>query len=238
MTSYATPRSPLRHIATTPLTSPTSARRHKEEVEELRTLQKKNSELRRALEQRKAYPWPSSEARQRATEFAAAARPTPPPQRATPPQQRPPSAAHISGRSDAPVSRSHYSPQPPQRQSLGRRNLDFDEDSTEARKLVESAAATVSAERQEARVAEATQRALTRLNELETAAAAAERRVRGAEEREATLRRVVDAAKADVRSRSRPEPCVGWLATLAMLFLAFGAGMMVQTPYPTYAVTH
>ena len=232
MTSYATPRSPLRHITTPPLTSPTSARRHKEEVEELRTLQKKNSELRRALEQRKAYPWPSSEARQRATEYAAAARPTPPP-------QRPVSAAHISGRSDAPVSRSHYSPQPPQRQSLGRRNLDFDEDSaTEARKLVESAAATVSAERQEARVAEATQRALTRLNELESAAAAAERRVRGAEEREATLRRVVDAAKADVRSRARPEPCVGWLATLAMLFLAFGAGMMVQTPYPTYAVTH
>ena len=233
MTSYATPRSPLRHIATPPLTSPTSARRHKEEVEELRTLQKKNSELRRALEQRKAYPWPSSEARQRATEFVAAAAPR------TTPAQRPPSAAHISGRSDAPVSRSHYSPQPPQRQSLGRRNLDFDEDSaTEARKLVESAAATVSAERQEARVAEATQRALTRLNELESAAAAAERRVRGAEEREATLRRVVDAAKADVRSRSRPEPCVGWLATLAMLFLAFGAGMMVQTPYPTYAVTH
>ena len=244
MTSYATPRSPLRHITTPPLTSPTSARRHKEEVEELRTLQKKNSELRRALEQRKAYPWPSSEARQRATEFAAAAQSTPPPQRATPPQQRPPSAAHISGRSqsqygDAPVSRSHYSPQPPPRQSLGRRNLDFDEDnSTEARKLVESAAATVSAERQEARVAEATQRALTRLNELESAAAAAERRVRGAEEREATLRRVVDAAKADVRSRARPEPCVGWLATLAMLFLAFGAGVMVQTPYPTYAVTH
>ena len=237
MTSYATPRSPLRHIATPPLTSPTSARRHKEEVEELRTLQKKNSELRRALEQRKAYPWPSSEARQRATEFAAAARPTPTAAWPTP-QQRPPSAAHISGRSDAPVSRSHYSPQPPARQSLGRRNLDFDEDSTEARKLVESAAATVSAERQEARVAEATQRALTRLNELETAAAAAERRVRGAEEREATLRRVVDAAKADVRSRARPEPCVGWLATLAMLFLAFGAGMMVQTPYPTYAVTH
>ena len=234
MTSYATPRSPLRHITTPPLTSPTSASRHKEEVEELRTLQKKNSELRRALEQRKAYPWPSSEARQRATEFAAAAAPRP-----TPPPQRPVSAAHISGRSDAPVSRSHYSPQPPQRQSLGRRNLDFDEDnSTEARKLVESAAATVSAERQEARVAEATQRALTRLNELESAAAAAERRVRGAEEREATLRRVVDAAKADVRSRSRPEPCVGWLATLAMLFLAFGAGMMVQTPYPTYAVTH
>ena len=231
MTSYATPRSPLRHIATPPLTSPTSARRHKEEVEELRTLQKKNSELRRALEQRKAYPWPSSEARQRATEYAAAARPTPPP-------QRPVSAAHISGRSDAPVSRSHYSPQPPQRQSLGRRNLDFDEDSAEARKLVESAAATVSAERREAQVAEATQRALTRLNELESAAAAAERRVRGAEEREATLRRVVDAAKADVRSRARPEPCVGWLATLAMLFLAFGAGMMVQTPYPTYAVTH
>ena len=230
MTSYATPRSPLRHITTPPLTSPTSARRHKEEVEELRTLQKKNSELRRALEQRKAYPWPSSEARQRATEYAAAARPTPPP-------QRPVSAAHISGRSDAPVSRSHYSPQPPQRQSLGRRNLDFDEDSAEARKLVESAAATVSAERQEARVAEATQRALTRLNELESAAAAAERRVRGAEEREATLRRVVDAAKADVRSRSRPEPCVGWLATLAMLFLAFGAGMMVQMP-PSYAVTH
>ena len=230
--AYATPRSPLRHITTPPLTSPTSARRHKEEVEELRTLQKKNSELRRALEQRKAYPWPSSEARQRATEYAAAARPTPPP-------QRPVSAAHISGRSDAPVSRSHYSPQPPARQSLGRRNLDFDEDSTaEARKLVESAAATVSAERQEARVAEATQRALTRLNELESAAAAAERRVRGAEEREATLRRVVDAAKADVRSRARPEPCVGWLATLAMLFLAFGAGMMVQTPYPTYAVTH
>ena len=230
--AYATPRSPLRHITTPPLTSPTSARRHKEEVEELRTLQKKNSELRRALEQRKAYPWPSSEARQRATEYAAAAaRPTP--------QQRPPSAAHISGRSDAPVSRSHYSPQPPQRQSLGRRNLDFDEDSaSEARKLVESAAATVSAERQEARVAEATQRALTRLNELETAAAAAERRVRGAEEREATLRRVVDAAKADVRSRARPEPCVGWLATFAMLFLAFGAGVMVQTPYPTYAVTH
>ena len=232
--AYATPRSPLRHITTPPLTSPTSARRHKEEVEELRTLQKKNSELRRALEQRKAYPWPSSEARQRATEFAAAAAPRP-----TPPPQRPVSAAHISGRSDAPVSRSHYSPQPPPRQSLGRRNLDFDEDSaTEARKLVESAAATVSAERQEARVAEATQRALTRLNELESAAAAAERRVRGAEEREATLRRVVDAAKADVRSRSRPEPCVGWLATLAMLFLAFGAGMMVQTPYPTYAVTH
>ena len=231
MTSYATPRSPLRHIATPPLTSPTSARRHKEEVEELRTLQKKNSELRRALEQRKAYPWPSSEARQRATEYAAAARPTPPP-------QRPVSAAHISGRSDAPVSRSHYSPQPPQRQSLGRRNLDFDEDSTaEARKLVESAAATVSAERREAQVAEATQRALTRLNELESAAAAAERRVRGAEEREATLRRVVDAAKADVRSRARPEPCVGWLATLAMLFLAFGAGMMVQMP-PSYAVTH
>ena len=229
--AYATPRSPLRHITTPPLTSPTSARRHKEEVEELRTLQKKNSELRRALEQRKAYPWPSSEARQRATEYAAAARPTPPP-------QRPVSAAHISGRSDAPVSRSHYSPQPPQRQSLGRRNLDFDEDSAEARKLVESAAATVSAERQEARVAEATQRALTRLNELESAAAAAERRVRGAEEREATLRRVVDAAKADVRSRARPEPCVGWLATLAMMFLAFGAGMMVQTPYPTYAVTH
>ena len=238
MTSYATPRSPLRHITTPPLTSPTSARRHKEEVEELRTLQKKNSELRRALEQRKAYPWPSSEARQRATEFAAAARPTPPAAARPTPQQRPPSAAHISGRSDAPVSRSHYSPQPPQRQSLGRRNLDFDEDSAEARKLVESAAATVSAERQEARVAEATQRALTRLNELESAAAAAERRVRGAEEREATLRRVVDAAKADVRSRSRPEPCVGWLATLAMLFLAFGAGMMVQTPYPTYAVTH
>ena len=238
MTSYATPRSPLRHIATPPLTSPTSARRHKEEVEELRTLQKKNSELRRALEQRKAYPWPSSEARQRATEFAAAARPTPPAAARPTPQQRPPSAAHISGRSDAPVSRSHYSPQPPQRQSLGRRNLDFDEDSAEARKLVESAAATVSAERQEARVAEATQRALTRLNELESAAAAAERRVRGAEEREATLRRVVDAAKADVRSRARPEPCVGWLATLAMLFLAFGAGMMVQTPYPTYAVTH
>ena len=232
--AYATPRSPLRHITTPPLTSPTSARRHKEEVEELRTLQKKNSELRRALEQRKAYPWPSSEARQRATEFAAAAAPRP-----TPPPQRPVSAAHISGRSDAPVSRSHYSPQPPARQSLGRRNLDFDEDSaTEARKLVESAAATVSAERQEARVAEATQRALTRLNELESAAAAAERRVRGAEEREATLRRVVDAAKADVRSRARPEPCVGWLATLAMLFLAFGAGMMVQTPYPTYAVTH
>ena len=248
MTSYATPRSPLRHITTPPLTSPTSARRHKEEVEELRTLQKKNSELRRALEQRKAYPWPSSEARQRATEFAAAARPTPPPQRATPPQQRPPSAAHISGRSqsqygDAPVSRSHYSPavepRAPPRQSLGRRNLDFDEDnSTEARKLVESAAATVSAERQEARVAEATQRALTRLNELESAAAAAERRVCGAEEREAKLRRVVDAAKADVRSRSRPEPCIGWVSTLAMLFLAFGAGMMVQTPYPTYAVTH
>ena len=147
------------------------------------------------------------------------------------------SAAHISGRSDAPVSRSHFSPAAPQRQSLGRRNLDFDEDSAEARKLVESAAATVSAERQEARVAEATQRALTRLNELESAAAAAERRVRGAEEREATLRRVVDAAKADVRSRSRPEPCVGWLATLAMLFLAFGAGMMVQMP-PSYAVTH
>jgi len=231
MTSYATPRSPLRHITTPPLTSPTSARRHKEEVEELRTLQKKNSELRRALEQRKAYPWPSSEARQRATEYAAAARPTPPP-------QRPVSAAHISGRSDAPVSRSHYSPQPPQRQSLGRRNLDFDEDSTEARKLVESAAATVSAERQEARVAEATQRALTRLNELESAAAAAERRVRGAEEREATLRRVVDAAKADVRSRSRPEPCIGWFSTLAMLFLAFGAGLMVQTPYPTHVVTH
>ena len=231
MTSYATPRSPLRHITTPPLTSPTSARRHKEEVEELRTLQKKNSELRRALEQRKAYPWPSSEARQRATEFAAAARPTP--------QQRPVSAAHISGRSDAPVSRSHYSPQPPPRQSLGRRNLDFDEDSaTEARKLVESAAATVSAERREAQVAEATQRALTRLNELESAAAAAERRVRGAEEREATLRRVVDAAKADVRSRSRPEPCIGWVSTLAMLFLAFGAGMMVQMPYPTYAVTH
>ena len=238
MTSYATPRSPLRHITTPPLTSPTSARRHKEEVEELRTLQKKNSELRRALEQRKAYPWPSSEARQRATEYAAAARPTPPAAARPTPQQRPPSAAHISGRSDAPVSRSHYTPQPPQRQSLGRRNLDFDEDSTEARKLVESAAATVSAERQEARVAEATQRALTRLNELESAAAAAERRVRGAEEREATLRRVVDAAKADVRSRARPEPCVGWLATLAMLFLAFGAGMMVQTPYPTYAVTH
>ena len=236
--AYATPRSPLRHITTPPLTSPTSARRHKEEVEELRTLQKKNSELRRALEQRKAYPWPSSEARQRATEFAAAARPTPPAAARPTPQQRPPSAAHISGRSDAPVSRSHYSPQPPQRQSLGRRNLDFDEDSAEARKLVESAAATVSAERQEARVAEATQRALTRLNELESAAAAAERRVRGAEEREATLRRVVDAAKADVRSRARPEPCVGWLATLAMLFLAFGAGMMVQTPYPTYAVTH
>ena len=236
--AYATPRSPLRHITTPPLTSPTSARRHKEEVEELRTLQKKNSELRRALEQRKAYPWPSSEARQRAMEFAAAARPTPPAAARPTPQQRPPSAAHISGRSDAPVSRSHYSPQPPQRQSLGRRNLDFDEDSAEARKLVESAAATVSAERQEARVAEATQRALTRLNELESAAAAAERRVRGAEEREATLRRVVDAAKADVRSRSRPEPCVGWLATLAMLFLAFGAGMMVQTPYPTYAVTH
>lgn len=237
--AYATPRSPLRHITTPPLTSPTSARRHKEEVEELRTLQKKNSELRRALEQRKAYPWPSSEARQRATEYAAAARPTPPAAARPTPQQRPPSAAHISGRSDAPVSRSHYSPQPPQRQSLGRRNLDFDEDSaTEARKLVESAAATVSAERQEARVAEATQRALTRLNELESAAAAAERRVRGAEEREATLRRVVDAAKADVRSRARPEPCVGWLATLAMLFLAFGAGIMVQTPYPTYAVTH
>ena len=238
MTSYATPRSPLRHIATPPLTSPNSARRHKEEVEELRTLQKKNSELRRALEQRKAYPWPSSEARQRATEYAAAARPTPPAAARPTPQQRPPSAAHISGRSDAPVSRSHYTPQAPPRQSLGRRNLDFDEDSTEARKLVESAAATVSAERQEARVAEATQRALTRLNELESAAAAAERRVRGAEEREATLRRVVDAAKADVRSRARPEPCVGWLATLAMLFLAFGAGMMVQTPYPTYAVTH
>ena len=223
--AYATPRSPLRHITTPPLTSPTSARRHKEEVEELRTLQKKNSELRRALEQRKAYPWP-------------------PQQR---PPSQPPSAAHISGRSqsqygDAPVSRSHYSPavepRAPPRQSLGRRNLDFDEDSAEARKLVESAAATVSAERQEARVAEATQRALTRLNELESAAAAAERRVRGAEEREATLRRVVDAAKADVRSRARPEPCVGWLATLAMLFLAFGAGMMVQTPYPTYAVTH
>ena len=238
MTSYATPRSPLRHITTPPLTSPTSARRHKEEVEELRTLQKKNSELRRALEQRKAYPWPSSEARQRATEFAAAARPTPLAAARPTPQQRPPSAAHISGRSDAPVSRSHYSPQAPARQSLGRRNLDFDEDSAEARKLVESAAATVSAERQEARVAEATQRALTRLNELETAAAAAERRVRGAEEREATLRRVVDAAKADVRSRSRPEPCIGWFSTLAMLFLAFGAGMMVQTPYPTYAVTH
>ena len=237
--AYATPRSPLRHITTPPLTSPTSARRHKEEVEELRTLQKKNSELRRALEQRKAYPWPSSEARQRATEYAAAARPTPPAAARPTPQQRPPSAAHISGRSDAPVSRSHYSPQPPQRQSLGRRNLDFDEDSAEARKLVESAAATVSAERREAHVAEATQRALTRLNELESAAAAAERRVRGAEEREATLRRVVDAAKADVRSRApRPEPCVGWLATLAMLFLAFGAGMMVQTPYPTYAVTH
>ena len=237
--AYATPRSPLRHITTPPLTSPTSARRHEEEIEELRTLQKKNSELRRALEQRKAYPWPSSEARQRATEYAAAARPTPPAAARPTPQQRPPSAAHISGRSDAPVSRSHYSPQPPQRQSLGRRNLDFDEDSaTEARKLVESAAPTVSAERQEARVAEATQRALTRLNELESAAAAAERRVRGAEEREATLRRVVDAAKADVRSRARPEPCVGWLATLAMLFLAFGAGMMVQTPYPTYAVTH
>ena len=236
MTSYATPRSPLRHITTPPLTSPNSTRRHKEEVEELRTLQKKNSELRRALEQRKAYPWPSSEARQRATEFAAAARPTPTAARPTP-QQRPPSAAHISGRSDAPVSRSHYSPQPPARQSLGRRNLDFDEDSTEARKLVESAAATVSAERQEARVAEATQRALTRLNELESAAAAAERRVRGAEEREATLRRVVDAAKADVRSRARPEPCVGWLATLAMLFLAFGAGVMVQT-VPTHVVTH
>ena len=238
MTSYATPRSPLRHITTPPLTSPTSARRHKEEVEELRTLQKKNSELRRALEQRKAYPWPSSEARQRATEFAAAARPTPPAAARPTPQQRPPSAAHISGRSDAPVSRSHYSPQPPPRQSLGRRNLDFDEDSaTEARKLVESAAATVSAERQEARVAEATQRALTRLNELESAAAAAERRVRGAEEREATLRRVVDAAKADVRSRARPEPCIGWVSTLAMLFLAFGAGMMVQMP-PSYAVTH
>ena len=238
MTSYATPRSPLRHITTPPLTSPTSARRHKEEVEELRTLQKKNSELRRALEQRKAYPWPSSEARQRATEYAAAARPTPPPQ--------PPSAAHISGRSqsqygDAPVSRSHYSPavepRAPPRQSLGRRNLDFDEDSAEARKLVESAAATVSAERQEARVAEATQRALTRLNELESAAAAAERRVRGAEEREATLRRVVDAAKADVRSRARPEPCVGWLATLAMLFLAFGAGLITAS-WPTHVVTH
>ena len=235
--AYATPRSPLRHITTPPLTSPTSARRHEEEVEELRTLQKKNSELRRALEQRKAYPWPSSEARQRATEYAAAARPTPPAAARPTPQQRPPSAAHISGRSDAPVSRSHYSPQPPQRQSLGRRNLDFDEDSTEARKLVESAAATVSAERQEARVAEATQRALTRLNELESAAAAAERRVRGAEEREATLRRVVDAANADVRSRARPEPCVGWLATLAMLFLAFGAGVMVQT-VPTHVVTH
>ena len=36
--AYATPRSPLRHITTPPLTSPTSARRHKEEVEELRTL--------------------------------------------------------------------------------------------------------------------------------------------------------------------------------------------------------
>ena len=131
---------------------------------------------------------------------------------------------------------AHF-PQPPPRQSLGRRNLDFDEDSAEARKLVESAAATVSAERQEARVAEATQRALTRLNELESAAAAAERRVRGAEEREATLRRVVDAAKADVRSCARPEPCVGWLATLAMLFLAFGAGVMVQT-VPTHVVTH
>ena len=165
---------------------------------------------------------------------------------ATTPGLTPSTRSHLWTRAtsagDAPVSRSHYSPavepRAPARQSLGRRNLDFDEDSTEARKLVESAAATVSAERQEARVAEATQRALTRLNELEAAAAAAERRVRGAEEREATLRRVVDAAKADVRSRSRPEPCVGWLATLAMLFLAFGAGMMVQTPYPTYAVTH
>ena len=96
---------------------------------------------------------------------------------------------------------------------------------------MESAAATVSAERQ-ARVAEATQRALTRLSSSESAAAAAERRVR-APRSAATLRRVVDAAKADVRSRSRPEPCIGWLATLAMLFLAFGAGMTVQTPYPT-----
>ena len=49
-------------------------------------------------------------------------------------------------------------------------------------KLVESAAATVSAERQEARVAEATQRAQRLSNEPESAAAAAERRVRGAEE--------------------------------------------------------
>ena len=206
------------------MTSPTSARRHKEEVEELRTLQRKLE--RTSAEQRKAYPWPSSEARQRATEFAAAAGPD---AATTPPPQRPVSAAHISGRSDAPVSRSHYSPQPPQRQSLGRRNLDFDEDSAEARKLVESAAATVSAERQEARVAEATQRALTRLNELESAAAAAERRVRGAEEREATLRRVVDAAKADVRSRCDRNRA--WVSTLAMLFPAFGAGDGAM-PYP------
>ena len=81
---------------------------------------------------------------------------------------------------------------------------------------MESAAATVSAERQEARVAEATQRALTPAQRVRIrGGGGGAGRVRGAEEREATLRRVVDAAKADVRSRARPER-VGWLATLAI----------------------
>ena len=258
--NYGTPRSPLRHIATPPLTSPGgtatsphSAHRHKEEVEELRSLQKRNSELRRALTERKAYPWPSSAAKLRETEYAAAAAPRPPRSAPRPPSQsqygatpRPPSAAHVSGRSqygDAPVSRSHYSPTAAQ--SSGRRAL-FDEDGAEARRLVESAAATVSSERhaqQEARVAEATQRALQRLNELETQAAAAERRVRGAEDREATLRRVVDAAKADVERRSgdvppAPSTSRGWLSTLLVVLVAFAAGLALQAPLPTYVVTH
>ena len=167
------------------------------------------------------YPRPSSEARQRATEVRrrraanAAAAVERGRQRSNAAERGahippPPAAVAVRrrGARQRPAGRTTREPPPshapPPRQSLGRRNLDFDEDSAEARKLVESAAATVSAERQEARVAEATQRALTRLNELESAAAAAERRVRGAEEREATLRRVVDAAKADVRSRARP----------------------------------
>lgn len=250
--NYATPRSPLRHITTPPLTSPNSAHRHKEEVEELRSLQKRNSELRRALTERKAYPWPSSEAKLRATEYAAAAAPRPPRSPPRPPSQsqygttlRPPSAAHVSGRSqygDAPVSRSHYSPTAAQ--SSGRRAL-FDEDGADARQLVESAAATVSSERHaqhEARVAEATQRALQRLNELENQAAAAERRVRGAEDREATLRRVVDAAKADVERRSGDAPPApasrGWLSTLLVVLVAFAAGLALQAPLPTYVVTH
>ena len=143
----------------------------------------------------------------------------------------------------APLSRSHYSPTAAQ--SSGRRAL-FDEDGAEARRLVESAAATVSSERhaqQEARVAEATQRALQRLNELETQAAAAERRVRGAEDREATLRRVVDAAKADVERRSgdvppAPSTSRGWLSTLLVVLVAFAAGLALQAPLPTYVVTH